>query len=68
MNSDTATLNSDPAEVAKFDELASRWWDRDGDCAPLHAINPLRLAYIDRRAPLEGRTAIDVGCGGGLLA
>lgn len=68
MNSDTATLNSDPAEVAKFDELASRWWDRDGECAPLHAINPLRLEYIDRRAPLEGKTAIDVGCGGGLLA
>lgn len=68
MSNDSATLNSDPVEVAKFDELASRWWDRDGDCAPLHAINPLRLEYIDRRAPLEGRTAIDVGCGGGLLA
>ncbi|MFO8155811.1 MAG: bifunctional 2-polyprenyl-6-hydroxyphenol methylase/3-demethylubiquinol 3-O-methyltransferase UbiG [Thiohalospira sp.] len=68
MNSETATLNSDPVEVARFDELASRWWDRDGECAPLHAINPLRLEYIDGRAPLEGRTAIDVGCGGGLLS
>jgi len=60
--------NSDPAELAKFDELASRWWDEDGEFAPLHRINPLRLGWIEARAPLAGRRVLDVGCGGGILA
>ena len=60
--------NSDPAELAKFDELAARWWDADGEFAPLHRINPLRLGWIEARAPLAGRRVVDVGCGGGILA
>jgi 2-polyprenyl-6-hydroxyphenyl methylase/3-demethylubiquinone-9 3-methyltransferase len=60
--------NVDHAEVNKFEELASRWWDPNSEFKPLHDINPLRLDYIDRRAPLAGRKAIDVGCGGGLLS
>lgn len=60
--------NSDAAEVAKFDALASRWWDPEGQFKPLHQINPLRLGYVDSRAGLTGKTVIDVGCGGGLLA
>ena len=60
--------NSDPAELAKFDELASRWWDEAGEFAPLHRINPLRLGWIEARAPLAGRRVLDVGCGGGILA
>ena len=60
--------NVDPAELAKFNELAHRWWDPQGEFRPLHEINPLRLAWIAERAPLEGSTALDVGCGGGILA
>ena len=60
--------NSDPAELAKFDELAARWWDERGEFAPLHRINPLRLGWIEARAPLAGRRVLDVGCGGGILA
>lgn len=60
--------NIDPAEVAKFDALASRWWDPSGEFKPLHAINPLRLDFIRQRAELEGRAVLDVGCGGGILA
>jgi len=60
--------NVDPAELAKFNELAHRWWDPEGEFRPLHEINPLRLQWIAERAPLEGRTALDVGCGGGILA
>lgn len=60
--------NVDPGEIAKFDDLASRWWDRDGECKPLHDINPLRLDYIDQRAGLTGHRVIDVGCGGGILS
>jgi 2-polyprenyl-6-hydroxyphenyl methylase/3-demethylubiquinone-9 3-methyltransferase len=60
--------NIDPAEVAKFDALASRWWDPEGQFKPLHQINPVRLGYIAARAELAGRRIIDVGCGGGLLA
>lgn len=60
--------NIDPAEVAKFDALASRWWDPQGQFKTLHEINPLRLDFIDRRARLADQTVIDVGCGGGLLA
>ena len=61
-------MNIDPAEVAKFDAMAARWWDPEGDFKPLHQINPLRLDYIEQRAHLRGRTVVDVGCGGGILA
>ena len=60
--------NVDPAELAKFNELAHRWWDPQGEFRPLHEINPLRLQWIAERAPLEGKAALDVGCGGGILA
>jgi 2-polyprenyl-6-hydroxyphenyl methylase/3-demethylubiquinone-9 3-methyltransferase len=60
--------NFDAAEIAKFDALASRWWDPEGDFRPLHEINPLRLDYIRQRADLDGNRVVDVGCGGGILA
>ncbi len=61
--------NVDPAEISKFEELAARWWDPHSEFRPLHEINPLRLEYIERQAGgLAGCTAVDVGCGGGLLA
>ncbi len=60
--------NVDPAEVAKFDALASRWWDPDGDFRPLHEINPLRLDWIRQQVQLSDATVVDVGCGGGILA
>jgi 2-polyprenyl-6-hydroxyphenyl methylase / 3-demethylubiquinone-9 3-methyltransferase len=60
--------NADPAELAKFGELAHRWWDPQGEFRPLHELNPLRLAWIDGLAPLAGREVLDVGCGGGILA
>jgi 2-polyprenyl-6-hydroxyphenyl methylase / 3-demethylubiquinone-9 3-methyltransferase len=62
------TVNADPAELAKFSELAHRWWDRDGEFRPLHEINPLRLAWINGLSPLRGQRVLDVGCGGGILA
>lgn len=60
--------NADPGEIAKFEALAQRWWDPQGESAPLHRLNPVRLGYIAARAPLSGLRALDVGCGGGLLA
>jgi len=60
--------NVDSAEIEKFDGLASRWWDPEGDFRPLHEINPLRLDYIRQRVALQGRKILDVGCGGGILA
>lgn len=62
------TDNFDPAELAKFSELAHRWWDKESEFRPLHEINPLRLDWIDGLAPLKGLRVLDVGCGGGILA
>lgn len=64
----TEQINVDHAEVSKFEELASRWWDPNSEFKPLHEINPLRLEYIRRLAPLEGKRVLDVGCGGGILS
>lgn len=64
----TATLNVDPNEIRKFEELAYRWWDTESEFKPLHDINPLRLNYIDDRTHLQGKNVIDIGCGGGILA
>jgi 2-polyprenyl-6-hydroxyphenyl methylase/3-demethylubiquinone-9 3-methyltransferase len=61
-------MNVDPAELAKFSDLAHRWWDPHGEFRPLHDINPLRLEWIDERAGLAGKRVLDVGCGGGILA
>ena len=60
--------NVDTAEIAKFEQLASRWWDTQGEMAPLHVINPARLRYVERAVGnLKGLAALDVGCGGGIL-
>jgi 2-polyprenyl-6-hydroxyphenyl methylase/3-demethylubiquinone-9 3-methyltransferase len=61
-------VNADPAELAKFSDLAHRWWDRQSEFRPLHEINPLRLEWIDGLAPINGRRVLDVGCGGGILS
>lgn len=61
-------LNADPAELAKFSDLAHRWWDMEGEFRPLHQINPLRLNWIDTISPLQNQRVLDVGCGGGILA
>lgn len=60
-------INADPQELAKFGELAHRWWDPDSEFKPLHQINPLRLAWINSLCPLAGLDVLDVGCGGGIL-
>lgn len=60
--------NADPIELAKFGDLAHRWWDPDGEFKPLHQINPLRLDWIDGLASLSGKAVVDIGCGGGILA
>ena len=64
----TATDNVDLAELAKFNSLASRWWDTEGEFGALHEINPLRLDWIRQYAKLAGSKALDIGCGGGILA
>ena len=71
MSADSATAtadNADPAELQKFADLAAQWWDPYGPMRPLHEINPLRLAWVDRLAGLRGKRVLDVGCGGGILA
>ena len=60
-------MNADPQELAKFSELAHRWWDPTSEFKPLHQINPLRLHWIDDTAGLKGKSVLDVGCGGGIL-
>lgn len=64
----TQTLNVDPAELEKFAALAHRWWDKNSEFKPLHAINPLRLHFIDEAVGLNGKRVLDVGCGGGILS
>lgn len=66
MNSSAS--NADPAELKKFSDLASRWWDANSEFKPLHDINPLRLGWINERVPLDGKRVLDVGCGGGILS
>lgn len=61
-------MNADPLELQKFSDIAHRWWDPTSEFRPLHEINPLRLEWIDARAALSGKTVVDVGCGGGILA
>ena len=61
-------INADPQELAKFSDLAHRWWDPDSEFRPLHQINPLRLDWIDAHAHLAGKQVLDVGCGGGILS
>jgi 2-polyprenyl-6-hydroxyphenyl methylase/3-demethylubiquinone-9 3-methyltransferase len=64
----TSTPNVDPTELEKFGQLAHRWWDPEGEFRPLHEINPLRLQWIEAHASLAGKSVLDVGCGGGILA
>jgi len=67
--SETNGANVDPKEVAKFEAMATRWWDKNGEFKPLHDLNPARLAYIKQRANgLAGKHVLDVGCGGGILS
>lgn len=61
-------INADPQELAKFSELAHRWWDTESEFRPLHQINPLRLDWIDGHARLQGKRVVDIGCGGGILS
>jgi 2-polyprenyl-6-hydroxyphenyl methylase / 3-demethylubiquinone-9 3-methyltransferase len=68
MSQTSMHANADPAELAKFSALAARWWDEHSEFKPLHAINPLRLEWINSIVPLAGKRVLDVGCGGGILA
>lgn len=63
-----SSMNADPSELKKFSDLAHRWWDPTSEFRPLHEINPLRLEWINARVPLAGKTVVDIGCGGGILA
>ena len=63
-----SSINADPAELAKFSDLAHRWWDTNSEFKPLHQINPLRLQWIQSLAPLQGQRVLDIGCGGGILS
>ena len=67
MNTAHTEHNVDPAEIKKFEDLASRWWDKSGEFKPLHDINPIRLNFINTNSPLDGKKVLDVGCGGGIL-
>ena len=62
------TTNADPQELAKFSDLAHRWWDPESEFRPLHQINPLRLDWIDQQVRLHGKRVLDIGCGGGILS
>ncbi len=64
----THKQNIDPAEIKKFEDLASRWWDTQGEFKPLHEMNPLRLNFINSGSPLDEKKVIDIGCGGGILS
>jgi len=64
----TQSANIDHAEIKKFEDLASRWWDRQGEFKALHEMNPLRLSFINAGTPLEGKMVCDIGCGGGILS
>jgi len=64
----SSMVNADPQELAKFSELAHRWWDPNSEFRPLHQINPLRLDWIDSLCALQGKRVLDVGCGGGILS
>ena len=73
MNSQTtpsqfSSANVDPAELAKFSDLAHRWWDTESEFRPLHQINPLRLNWIQTLVQLSGKKVVDIGCGGGILS
>ncbi|MFL0809513.1 MAG: bifunctional 2-polyprenyl-6-hydroxyphenol methylase/3-demethylubiquinol 3-O-methyltransferase UbiG [Agarilytica sp.] len=61
------TTNVDPKEIEKFERMAGRWWDPEGDFKPLHDMNPVRANYIDQRAAVAEKTLLDIGCGGGIL-
>lgn len=64
---DSQSANVDPSEIAKFERIASRWWDPNGEFKPLHDLNPVRSHYIDSRAAVAEKKLLDVGCGGGIL-
>jgi 2-polyprenyl-6-hydroxyphenyl methylase / 3-demethylubiquinone-9 3-methyltransferase len=67
MNADARAQASDPAEIAKFEALAHRFWDEHGEFRPLHLMNPVRARFVRERVTLAGARILDVGCGGGLL-
>jgi 2-polyprenyl-6-hydroxyphenyl methylase/3-demethylubiquinone-9 3-methyltransferase len=68
MSTESVQSNVDTAEIAKFEKLASRWWDKNSEFKPLHDINPLRAGFIDSKVKLVDRNVIDIGCGGGILS